>query len=445
MSITSETNNPADGSVSPVSDQPDDHNTVPSVTEDKAAAFSPVATDPDAKVLAEDSEESSLAHVEDSNYNVSLNHASSSSSLEIISPRPSPHIPSKNFMSATVEDCFDDEDDGQVQLNVADTPPSSFCVTTPPINEPPRSPAALEKKAEPLRWEDHMQEGKEALLPRHSGSPDITVPQNNHQRASLRRPSVMDYLISQDSAKNSATTSEASRPTSRRSAEGYAWSNLGHGVGQPRTNGQPNVFGLYQSDASKIQPNWNDQQPPFRFPDNPASLQGDYGTDLPSRGAFTQPYEHGIPPTPRSNASVPQNDLRSEQQPGNFYPEFTGRLETMAPSGYQLLAAKLSGDAGGQALAPIYRRFDSLNHRLLLYMQDEIADLERQLTTLEAKDTLKRSYPGGVLPASRRQDRWINGSLADQKTEVLGHIGYKLSQYSKHPVLTYLQVSTTII
>jgi hypothetical protein len=141
---------------------------------------------------------------------------------------------------------------------------------------------------------------------------------------------------------------------------------------------------------------------------------------------------------------VPPSDLRTDQHPATFHPELSTTLESMAPSGYQLLAAKLSGDAGGPPLTPIYRRFDALNHRLLLYMQDEIADLERQLISLEANDTLKRSYAGGVVPASRRQDRWIGGSLEDQKTEVLGHIGYKLSQYSKSTLSMYILTASII-
>ncbi|PHH71296.1 hypothetical protein CDD80_5371 [Ophiocordyceps camponoti-rufipedis] len=98
-------------------------------------------------------------------------------------------------------------------------------------------------------------------------------------------------------------------------------------------------------------------------------------------------------------------------------------------SGYQLLAAKLVGGLGGRPVTPMYRRFEALNHRLLLYMQADLVELEKELQVLDSRDTMERGY--GILPASRRQERWSHSQLAQQRTEVLGQIGYKLSQYNK--------------
>ncbi|PFH55798.1 hypothetical protein XA68_17606 [Ophiocordyceps unilateralis] len=98
-------------------------------------------------------------------------------------------------------------------------------------------------------------------------------------------------------------------------------------------------------------------------------------------------------------------------------------------SGYQLLAAKLVGGLGGRPVTPIYRRFEALNHRLLLYMQADLVELEKELQMLDSRDTIERGY--GVMPSSRRQERWTNNPLAQQRTEILGQIGYKLSQYNK--------------
>ncbi|RDA92762.1 hypothetical protein CP533_1418 [Ophiocordyceps camponoti-saundersi (nom. inval.)] len=98
-------------------------------------------------------------------------------------------------------------------------------------------------------------------------------------------------------------------------------------------------------------------------------------------------------------------------------------------SGYQLLAAKLVGGLGGRPVTPMYRRFEALSHRLLLYMQADLIELEKELQMLDSRDTIERGY--GILPASRRQERWTNNPLAQQRTEILGQIGYKLSQYNK--------------
>ncbi|PHH62899.1 hypothetical protein CDD81_6617 [Ophiocordyceps australis] len=97
-------------------------------------------------------------------------------------------------------------------------------------------------------------------------------------------------------------------------------------------------------------------------------------------------------------------------------------------SGYQLVAAKLVGGLGGPPVVPAYRRFEALNHRLLLYMQADLVDLESHLRDLDAQDTAERAY--GAIPASRRHERWTNSILTQQRAEVLGQIGYKLQQYN---------------
>ncbi|PHH79163.1 hypothetical protein CDD82_2558 [Ophiocordyceps australis] len=98
-------------------------------------------------------------------------------------------------------------------------------------------------------------------------------------------------------------------------------------------------------------------------------------------------------------------------------------------SGYQLVAAKLVGGLGGPPVVPAYRRFEALNHRLLLYMQADLVDLESDLRDLDAQDTAERAY--GAIPASRRHERWTNSILTQQRAEILGQIGYKLQQYNK--------------
>jgi hypothetical protein len=100
-------------------------------------------------------------------------------------------------------------------------------------------------------------------------------------------------------------------------------------------------------------------------------------------------------------------------------------------SGYQLVAAKLSGTIGGPPVTPIYRRFEALNHRLLLYLQDELCELEARLREMDAADTQTRWFPGGIAPASRRKESLVPADQAYKKTEVLGQIGWKLAQYSE--------------
>ncbi|KAH8173937.1 hypothetical protein LIA77_05356 [Sarocladium implicatum] len=132
-----------------------------------------------------------------------------------------------------------------------------------------------------------------------------------------------------------------------------------------------------------------------------------------------------IPPGPMSHVGVTPT-----QQ--NFPPHSPFSFNGQVPlSGYQLLASKLAGDVGGVHVKPIYRRFEVLNHRLLLSIQDEICDLEEQLNSLDSADTQNRTYPGGIYPASLRQEALHNGDLYWRKRDILAKIGHRLWQYNK--------------
>lgn len=83
------------------------------------------------------------------------------------------------------------------------------------------------------------------------------------------------------------------------------------------------------------------------------------------------------------------------------------------------------------ALKPIYRRFEALNHRLLLHLQDELSELEEQLHRLDTADTQTRRLQNCILPASRRAEYLAGGELQWHRTDILGKIGFKLGQYSE--------------
>ncbi|KAI2466950.1 hypothetical protein F4781DRAFT_404125 [Annulohypoxylon bovei var. microspora] len=148
-----------------------------------------------------------------------------------------------------------------------------------------------------------------------------------------------------------------------------------------------------------------------------------YGFPDVSRGnperSNTPPVEH----TPRDpNRGRPQPSLRPEKLP--------------PLTGYELLTSKLSispSNQSGPHLRPIFRRFEMLNHRMLLYLQDEICELEEQLHRLDAADTQSRRIPGPdcFFPASRRAECMAGGELYWHKTDILGKIGFKLEQYNR--------------
>ncbi|KAI0424689.1 hypothetical protein F5Y09DRAFT_130523 [Xylaria sp. FL1042] len=145
---------------------------------------------------------------------------------------------------------------------------------------------------------------------------------------------------------------------------------------------------------------------------------------------------YGTPEMARGNVqhpNVPPEDL-TPRAPNQHFIKFHPRPEKPPLTGYELLASKLSSTAAsrsGLPLRPIYRRFETLNHRMLLHLQDEICELEEQLRHLDAADTQNRRLPSGILPASRRGESMSGSELQWHKTDTLGKIGFKLEQYNR--------------
>ncbi|GKT90165.1 hypothetical protein Ct61P_08015 [Colletotrichum tofieldiae] len=144
---------------------------------------------------------------------------------------------------------------------------------------------------------------------------------------------------------------------------------------------------------------------------------------------------YGTPEMPRGNANFPHLPPNALQPrlPGTHHghPKHLPRAEKLPLTGYELIASKLcTADSDRSSIKPIYRRFEALNHRLLLHLQDELAELEEQLHRLDTADTQTRRMQNCILPASRRQDVLTAGELQWHKTDVLGKIGYKISQYT---------------
>ncbi|KAK0725498.1 hypothetical protein B0H67DRAFT_133339 [Lasiosphaeris hirsuta] len=207
---------------------------------------------------------------------------------------------------------------------------------------------------------------------------------------------------------------------------------------------------IAETDATTPEQSVNGDAMPALPTDSPSPLpEHKYGTPEMARGPVKHPH---IPPKelqPRVSA------------PGQGHPKHLPRAEKLPMSGYQLLSAKLSNSAtlrsrrhsssrmahenGEQAIKPIYRRFETLNHRLLLHMQDELTELEEQLHRLDTADTQTRRLSNCILPASRRAEFMSGGELQWHKTDILGKIGFKLGQYSTTIIRSLLSREPTNI
>ncbi|KAF3067923.1 hypothetical protein CFAM422_008249 [Trichoderma lentiforme] len=174
-------------------------------------------------------------------------------------------------------------------------------------------------------------------------------------------------------------------------------------------NGRP-PNGVLRNDNARIPPI---QTLPGHFPNGYGSPERPYVVPDPPPVFIPSPMQASFPPQ-----MLPM-------PPPNY------QLSGLPLSGYDLLAAKLSGSLSGPRLAPIYRRFESLHHRLLLQMQDELIELEEQLHNLDAADTQKRKFPGGIFPASRRKENMNPTDATWKKKDIIAHIAQKLYQYNQ--------------
>jgi len=104
-------------------------------------------------------------------------------------------------------------------------------------------------------------------------------------------------------------------------------------------------------------------------------------------------------------------------QPERSYPP--------ANTGYPLLAKTIAASPNLQ----VYRRFSTLNHRILLHMQDEISEYSSMLDALDAQSESEVK--------NRRQ--MAGTILGDQRLQILGAIAWKIGLYSTYtpfPCLT---------
>ncbi|KAJ5228288.1 hypothetical protein N7489_008996 [Penicillium chrysogenum] len=121
-------------------------------------------------------------------------------------------------------------------------------------------------------------------------------------------------------------------------------------------------------------------------------------------------------------------------------------------SGYGLLASHLtksaSEDSGG--FPPLYRRFETMNHRVLLHLQDEISQMEEDLHTLDEYEEMHRVNTAeheGVkpLPASRRRDAQSQAysSLHYRRMDLMNALIHKTEQYN-NALSAYSKVLQTL-
>lgn len=124
------------------------------------------------------------------------------------------------------------------------------------------------------------------------------------------------------------------------------------------------------------------------------------------------------------------------------------KLSTRLTSGYEYLATKLTPSMNGErTVPPLYRKFESVNHRVLLHLQDEISQMEEDLDILDKYEEMHRvasAKQEGTKPpaASRRMEAQAQSysALHYKRMDLLGKLILKTEQYSKYHLSISLRV-----
>jgi hypothetical protein len=192
-------------------------------------------------------------------------------------------------------------------------------------------------------------------------------------------------------------------------------------------------------------PGWPPQAPPpvaIGYYSPPQAPYAPYTSGAEQNSTMSPQYHMAAP-----NAAVPPPWQHALQPPHYQSQPIGPNLSKTAVIGYELLADKLTELSkskhdihGEDVVVPMYRKFEQLNHRILLHLQDEISELEEELRDLDGSiaQSSPRGEAGHVHPASRRGDARFGGELHHKRTDLLGRIYLKLGQYSKilntHPI-----------
>ena len=98
-------------------------------------------------------------------------------------------------------------------------------------------------------------------------------------------------------------------------------------------------------------------------------------------------------------------------------------------TGYEFLASNIHSHDDA-LLKPIYRKFETLNNRMLLFLQDEISEMEEQLKDLDDAIALEEQTSSRG-PASRRAEAKLPSQLQWHRLDLLGRSFAKIDQYSE--------------
>lgn len=104
------------------------------------------------------------------------------------------------------------------------------------------------------------------------------------------------------------------------------------------------------------------------------------------------------------------------------------KTTSKSKTGYDLLASNIAA-RNDAVLSPIYRKFETLKNRMLLYLQDEISEIEDSLLELDNAIAAEEAQLGEG-PPSRRSEANLPSQLQWHRLDLLSRSFAKVEQYS---------------
>ncbi|KAL8716487.1 MAG: hypothetical protein Q9225_006188, partial [Loekoesia sp. 1 TL-2023] len=131
----------------------------------------------------------------------------------------------------------------------------------------------------------------------------------------------------------------------------------------------------------------------------------------------------------------PQLPRSRKQQPA--------KEPSVMKNGYSQLASRISAHED-TALKPVYRKFETLNNRILLYLQDEISELEAHLEQLDAAISQEEQSVGrSGFPTSRRAEAKAQSPSHWQRCNLIERCASKIDTYNRR-LSSYSNLTQTL-
>ena len=247
-----------------------------------------------------------------------------------------------------------------------------------------------------------------------------------------KEPNVFDFLEQKDEAREDSSSSESDdgdtgAPSKVSQTQSKSTTPAAVGLQLARKPTNRAIQGSYSEAGSSTGSSVSSQDRKVDLSTMPEAY-------YPSRNNASL-HRPAFPPSPPKS---PEGD-----PPQSHQKQRRNTQSLQVSSGYGLLASHLSASPDNNEthvqLPPLYRRFEHLNHRVLLHLQDEIAQMEEELHVLDEYEEMHRfstaeQEGAKAMPASRRMDvqSQAYSNLHYRRLDLMGALVHKTEQYSEH-------------